>query len=115
MTVTDNPLYLIAFVSPLTNTVDFNLHTMAIASDVLNHLTGLLFVDTAPIIEAPTRIVFQNMACNAPAWELKWNIPWIKVFFNWIHLDQGPDEQAGDDGEEGAGDQLQEEAVEPDI
>ena len=62
MTVTDNPLYLIAFVSPLTNTVDFNLHTMAIASDVLNHLTGLLFVDTAPIIEAPTRIVFQNMA-----------------------------------------------------
>ena len=32
-----------------------------------------------------------------------------------VHLDQGPDEGAGDDGEEGAGDQLQAEAVEPDI
>ena len=38
-----------------------------------------------------------------------------KSFLQQIHLDQGPDEQAGDDGEEGAGDQLQEEAVEPDI
>ena len=32
-----------------------------------------------------------------------------------VHLDQGPDQEAGDDGEEDAGDQLQEEAVEPDI
>ena len=32
-----------------------------------------------------------------------------------VHLNQGPDEEAGDDGEEDAGDQLQEEAVEPDI
>ena len=32
-----------------------------------------------------------------------------------IYLNQGPDEETGDDGEEGAGDQLQEEAVEPDI
>ena len=32
-----------------------------------------------------------------------------------FHLDQGPDEEAGDDGEEGAGNQLQEEAVEPHI
>ena len=32
-----------------------------------------------------------------------------------VYLNQGPDEEAGDDGEEGAGDQLQEEAVEPDI
>ena len=31
------------------------------------------------------------------------------------YLDQGPDEEAGDDGQEGAGHQLQEEAVEPDI
>ena len=31
------------------------------------------------------------------------------------HLAEGSDEQAGHDGEKGAGDQLQEEAVEPDI
>ena len=39
---------------------------MAITSDVLNHHTALLFVDTALIIEAPTRIVFQAMAGHAP-------------------------------------------------
>ena len=33
---------------------------------------------------------------------------------SWYHV-ESPDEEAGDDGEEGAGDQLQEEAVEPDI
>ena len=32
-----------------------------------------------------------------------------------VYQDQGPDEEAGDDGEEGAGDQLQDEAVQPDI
>ena len=31
------------------------------------------------------------------------------------NLVESSDEEAGDDGEEGAGDQLQEEAVEPDI
>ena len=31
------------------------------------------------------------------------------------HLAEGSDEQTGDDGKKGAGDQLQEEAVEPDI
>ena len=31
------------------------------------------------------------------------------------HLNQGPDKEAGDDGQKGAGHQLQEEAVEPDI
>ena len=55
------------------------------------------------------------MACHAPAWELKWNIYWMNAFFSVVHLDQGPDEEACDDGEEGAGDQLQEKAVEPAI
>jgi hypothetical protein len=66
MTVTDNPLYLINFISSLTNTGAFHLHTMPIASDVFNHHTALLFVDTGLIIEAPTRIVFQAMAGHAP-------------------------------------------------
>ena len=39
----------------------------------------------------------------------------FKLLVYFVYLDQSSDEEAGDDGEEGAGDQLQEEAVEPDI